>query len=125
MGELLDLTDRIAELERKRRKLGREISRLSDEMRLIAARHTLEIWQATDESGKRIYSNEKVREAELRLRLHSDPEYQELGGRIQEVEDEHNDILMEIGILRERKEALMIESGLLSPRTGGEDRIES
>jgi len=124
MGELLELTDRIAELERKRRKLGREISRLSDRMRLIADHLYLRIWSEIDESGKRIYSNERVREAELRLRLYEDQEYQELRERLQELEDEHNDLLIELQRLRDRKEALMIESGLLSPRSGGEDRIE-
>ena len=112
MSELLDLTDQIAELERKRQSLKKEISRLSGKMRLIAARHTLDIWQATDKKGRRIYSNERVREAELLQRLHNDKEYQELREKLERLEDEYDNLLIEIERLREKREILMIESGL-------------
>ena len=117
MSELLDLTDQIAELERRRRSLEKEISRLSEKMRLITAKHTLEIWQATDKKGRRIYSNERVREAELLRRLYNDQEYQELKERLEKLEDEHINLLIEIERLRERREILMIESGSRSPTT--------
>ncbi|MBW2675918.1 MAG: hypothetical protein JRD89_21385 [Deltaproteobacteria bacterium] len=97
-----------------------EISRLSDRMRLITDHLYLRIWSEIDESGKRIYSNERVREAELHLRLYEDQEYQELRERLQEVEDEHNDLLIELQRLRDRREALAVESGLLSPRSDEE-----
>jgi hypothetical protein len=107
--ELLQITDDLADLRRRQHEGSRRLSQLQDEMGLIRAQALLDIAQEKDESGKPRYSNQKVRDAELTLRLHKNPQYRMLSTEYSELLDDHQAIYIESSRLQERRVFLMAD----------------
>jgi len=110
--ELMELIDRIADINRSIKKTGRDSGKLLEKAYLIRDRLVIEISQATNEKGKPLYSNEKLRESALRLKLAEHTEYQELWQRVNEIRDEENELAIEYNKLVDRKMILMAELGI-------------
>lgn len=118
--EVLDIVDQMANLEKKIRELGRQRDEVQAEMQLIRARILLEVAKEKDERGKAVYSNEKLRQAALTVRLAEHNEYQTLRGKQRSLRDQHDDLLIELKRLSERKNVLTADQdrGLLSVLLG-------
>ena len=114
--ELLNLVDQMATLDKKSREVIRKLSEIREEIELIRARLLLEVTQERDERGKPIYSNEKLREAAVRVRLAEHNEYPTLHEKEKALRHEHEDLLLELRRLSMRKELLTADQdrGLLS-----------
>ena len=106
----------MAALDKESREVGRKLGEIREEIQLIRARLLLEIAQERDERGKPIYSNEKLREAAVAVRLAEHDEYQALHEREKALRREHEDLLLELRRLAGRKELLMADQdrGLFS-----------
>ena len=104
--ELLNLVDQMAALDKQSREVGRKLGEIREKIQLIRARLLLEIAQERDERGKPIYSNEKLREAAVTVRLAEHDEYQVLHEREKALRREHEDLLLELRGLAGRKELL-------------------
>lgn len=124
MSELQDISDRIAKVGRKIRKLNREMNTLMDRRRLIADKHVIEIWKEKDGNGKPIYSNQRVRSAELNVRLHGDREWLEVSQECNRLGDELQEAIAEANGLQSRREILMLELGAHSLKERSEGRID-
>jgi hypothetical protein len=114
--ELLNLVDQMAALDKKRHEVSRKLGEIREKIGLIQARLLLEVAQERDESGKPIYSNEKLREAAVRVRRAEDDTYQELHEAEKALRHEHEDLIVELNRLSARKELLTADRdrGLLS-----------
>jgi hypothetical protein len=114
--ELLNLVDQMAALDKERHEVGRKLGEMREKIGLIQARLLLEVAQERDERGTPIYSNEKLREAAVRVRLAEDDAYQELHEEEKALRHEHEDLILELNRLSARRELLTADRdrGLLS-----------
>jgi hypothetical protein len=114
--EQLNLVDQMAALDKKRHEVGRKLGEIREKIGLIRARLLLEVAQERDERGKPAYSNEKLREAAVRVRLAENNAYQELHEEEKALRHEHEGLILEINRLSMRKELLTADRdrGLLS-----------
>jgi phosphoglycerate-specific signal transduction histidine kinase len=113
--EFLEITDRLAELEKKRHELRRERRMTSDRVSVIRAELMIDIAKARDEKGKPIYSNENLRRAALTLRMEENEEYQGLKERQRDLDDELATLAIEHNRLEARRGLLALEMGLIRP----------
>ncbi len=104
--ELLNLIDQMTALDKESRQVGRKLGEIREEIQLIRARLLLEIAQERDERGKPVYSNEKLREAAVTVRLAEHDGYQVLHEKERVLRREHEDLLIELGRLSARRELL-------------------
>jgi hypothetical protein len=114
--ELLNLIDQMADIDKKSREVGRKLGEIREETRLIRARLLVNVTQEKDERGKPIYSNDKLREAAVTVRLAEHDEYQALHEKEKVLRYEHDDLLIELRRLSARKELLTADQdrGLFS-----------
>lgn len=119
--EMLELVDRIADLDKQIYPAHRELAKLEGELRLIEARHAREIWGGRDKAGKPLYPNERTREAEMRLRLHEDAAYQRIRGKLDEVRLRLKELTIAHNRLQDKKEVLMLTTGARAMEEKGED----
>ena len=75
--EFLKVVDGIADVRRKTHELNKKSAELQDRTGRIYDRLFLEINRAADGKGKPLYTNEKARDAALRVRLAEHEEYQQ------------------------------------------------
>ena len=106
-GELLNLVNQIADLDKKVREIDRQRNEIREKMRLIRARVLLEVAQEKDERGKIVYSNEKLRQAAVTVRLAEADEYQALRSEERALVAEHDGLVNELRRLSEQKEIWM------------------
>lgn len=113
--EFLEITDRLADLEKKRYEIRRERGLTSDRVSVIRAKLMIDIAKARDEKGKPIYSNENLRRAALTLQLEESEEYQRLKKRLRDLDDELATLAIEYKRLEARRGLLALEMGLIRP----------
>lgn len=87
--KLLSIPSMIAEQKRLAREARIIADSLRAQMQEIEAETLFEINTATNASGKPLFGNEAVRNAELKRRLARNPEYISLRNRLQEAENRH------------------------------------
>jgi len=104
--EMLDLVEQCYEYEGKLEKLRVNRAEVQDRYNQIYYRRVKEVALAMDERGKRIYSNEALRRAEVSLRLAQDEEAMGLRERLRELRLEGDQIIREINRLRSRLDIL-------------------
>ena len=109
--ELLEIVDRIAQIATQIDKIQNEQARMRDRLVVMRAELVIDIAAAKDERGKPLYSNEKLREAALTLRLAEHEGFQELVERRRALNDQVKTLAIENNRLVDRKEVLMIEMG--------------
>jgi hypothetical protein len=66
-------------------ELTKALNRLKERIRIIEDKKTIEVANEVDEKGKPKYSNQSVRDAETRLRLDGNEDYQELKNQVDEL----------------------------------------
>ena len=109
--ELLRIVDHIARLERRMRDISWQIREIRNKIDPLVARIELDIATATDEEGKRTYSNERMRRAEQTLRLEKHDEYRSLKQRLMGLGDEKGDVYIEHNRLTQQRNILMLAMG--------------
>jgi len=113
--ELLELTDRMAELQREKGRLAEERERLYRRCDPIRARCLVKIALEKDEKGKPLYSNEQLRRAASTLELESDQEYPQIQGQIRESLTRERELDIEHARLGDRRVILMADAGMQVP----------
>lgn len=103
---MLDLVDQCDEYRAKLEKLRVDRADVRERYNQIYYRYVKEVGLATDERGKRIYSNEALRRAEVSLRLAQDEEAMELRGRLRQLGFDEDKIIRDIDRLRSRLDIL-------------------
>lgn len=111
----LEITDQLADLEKKRHEIQRERGMTSERVSVIRAELMIDIAKARDEKGKPIYSNENLRRAALTLQLEENEEYQRLKERLRDLDDELATLAIEHSRLEARRGLLALEMGLIRP----------
>ena len=76
-----------------------------------------------DEKGKPVYSNEKMREAELTLRLYKNLEFMELQAKRWEIDEAGDDLAAEHNRLTDVKYMYMMKLGIPVEINEGRDKI--
>ena len=110
--KILEINDAIAELATLKRSLDNQTVDIAERMRVIAARIELDIATATDEDGKRCYSNEDMRRATRTLRLDEDKEYQALKQNHRLMDEKRSQIIIEHNRLVYQRQVLILALGI-------------
>lgn len=113
--ELLQIVDAIAQFDTQIHEIRRQKDKIRDRIQMIRSELVMDIGTAKDEKGKRIYSNEKLREAALTLRLAEHEEFQELRGRLRGLDEEERGLFIEYNRLVGRREVLMLDIAQVRP----------
>lgn len=114
--ELLDIIDRIKELELKKDKVEKALSPLREEYAEIRYHLYDQVYETLDEKGKLKYSNEDRRESEVQHRLRNDKRAVELQNERTQYLDELSKIITEINRLQGRKLVLLVSMGAPLPQ---------
>jgi hypothetical protein len=109
--ELLQIIDEMADLQKKQTRLDDERRELYDKISVMEARYILDIAKETDEHGKRIYSNQKMRDAAFIIRLSENTEHQRLRDIINGLDTEIGNAFIELARLQNRKMILLSTIG--------------
>lgn len=107
--ELLELVDAIASIRLKMKDLQRQRHDIIEECVAIRDNLLLEINFERDDKGKPRYTNEKLRQAALSIRLRRDPEFQKLKARRRELDEAIDRLAIEHNKLVDKKYILMAE----------------
>ncbi len=110
--EYLSILESIQKTESEISKHSRKKQRLHGKMNVIRSGYIVEIGSNKDEKQKLKFSNERMREAELTLRLHKDSEYVDLKEQSFVLDDEYSELVSEQNKLVDIKLMLMIKMGL-------------
>lgn len=110
--ELRRLVDEVADLERSNHQISIELEDTRSELSMFRAKTLVAISQAKDEHGKPTYSNQKVRDAELIVRLHENENYRNLSKQVKKKTNEQTSIRIELNRLQRRKEIISLELGI-------------
>lgn len=111
--KLLNISDEMAELKKRLYEIGEHhASKIRKKLGIIDAQLVKDIAFATDENGNRIYSNDKIRRAELTLRKSKNEEYQKLLKKLRDLRDKEMDLAIQYNKLVDQKAILMSEIGL-------------
>ena len=111
--EMMNLKKEIKTKEKKINEIEARIGKKHEKIEVIKAKYIEAISLAEDKKGKKIYSNDALRRAELRLRLEKDNEYQrileEIGKLAEETVEgnEKFDLEIKYNNLVNKKEILM------------------
>ena len=76
------------ELRKRLGQIHRQLGELKDKEEIIQAKYTKSIWSDEDFDKYAYNQREKLRQAELTLKLSEDKEYQNIRNRIRELEAE-------------------------------------
>jgi hypothetical protein len=109
--ELLQIIDQMADLQKKQTRLDDERRELFDKIAVSEARHVLDIATEHDEHGKRIYTNQKMRDAAFILRVSADSEHRSLRELINGLDTEIGNAFIELARLQNRKMILLSTVG--------------
>jgi len=77
-AELLEIIDKLAELEKRRNEIRQQESETRERISVIRAKNLVEIAVAKDSKEKPLYPSERVRDAALTVALDKDTEYRTL-----------------------------------------------
>lgn len=110
--ELFELIDKIAEVMREIEALRQEIEVMRDKASVMRANHIVEVALITDDNGKRLYSNDRLREAALTAKLGENEEYQKLKDATRKLLARQEDLIIEHHRLSDRKAVLMAGVGV-------------
>jgi len=113
--ELYEITDKVAELEKKLHTIRREKRQATDRANAIQAKLVMEIGTAKDHRERRLYPTRDLRQAVLTLRLGENDEYQALKSRLWELDDAERSLVIEHQRLASRRTLRMLEMGWASP----------
>jgi len=114
-NELLGIIDKIAELEIKQNEIRDRGIEIRDQLNVIRSKHFVEITLATNDKGKPLYPNERVRQSALTIAMDVDAKCKDLVTRLRTTDKELQEIVIEIGRLSSRKVLLMGEAGITNP----------
>lgn len=106
--ELLEIIDRMADLDREIEVHHKRRQSLRDKINIIRARHLVKISLERDDKGKPLYPSERVRQAAVTVRSADDPEYVDLQHKIIELDDKADQVI-EYNRLAEKKHILILE----------------
>ena len=120
---MLEIVDQIANLKKKMHEIAQKRRKIWDRTSVIRAQLIIDIAKAKDEKDKPIYSNSKLREAALTLRLKDDEGYQGLLERSRELDEEQEALVIEHNRLVDQKAILMMEMGFQAPLSSDNERI--
>ena len=109
--ELLQIVDEMADLQKKQTRLDDERRELYDKISVMEAHATLDIGMETDDSGKRRYPNQKMRDAAFIIRMSENAEYQSLRDIIHGLDVEIGNAYIELARLQNRKMILLSTFG--------------
>ena len=115
--ELLELIEKIPE-EIKMLSLDilnkeNDLLSLQQTKELKVSEEKLLIAMALDENGKKLFTNEDSRNAELRKRLSSDENYKIIDEKIRSIQEEINRAKIEIRFLHDKLKVVRIQTDLL------------
>ncbi len=116
VARMSEIAKQINEIYSQREKISQtEIKKILKEKKKIQLRYIVEISTKKDPSGKKMYSNQKLRDAELFFRLENDPTYneylakeEEINQKISKLEDKADSLKVEYDRL---KNILLIFTG--------------
>jgi len=111
MGELCDITDRIADLERKQYDIVKERREISDRVGVIHAQTLVDAATEYGHGQDATRSNPELRQAIIALRLQENEEYQTLKKRLWELDDAERPLVIEHQRLVDRRTLRMLEMG--------------
>ena len=109
--ELLLIVDQMADLQKKQTRLDDERGELYDKISVIEARAILDIAKEADEYGKRIYTNQKMRDAAFIISMSENADYQRVRDLINELDTEIGNAFIELARLQNRKMILLSTVG--------------
>ena len=105
--EVLELVDRIADLESQIRAVDADLATPRQQVQVIHASTVLEVSAARDEKGRFLYPNAKSREAAVIVRLSENLAYQGAKRTIQEATRQREQLIIEQMRLQQRRDVLM------------------
>lgn len=121
-AEYLAVLDQIRDMNVSMKRNSRERQRVYSKMEKIRATHIVAIGSDKDDKGKLKFSNERMREAELTLRLHADSEYMDLNEKRLEIDEAGDDLRAEHNRLTDIKYLHMIKLGIPVEIDEGRDK---
>ncbi len=121
--EYLATLEEIRATSKALRSNSRERRKISLRMEKLRAAHIVAIGSDRDEKGKLLFSNEKMREAELMLRLHDDSEYMALHEKRLELDEKGDDLVADHNHLTDLKYLHMIKLGIPIELDEGQDKF--
>lgn len=110
--EFLSILEDIKRIDVKIKKISRDFRRLRAKMQSISAQCIVDIGSLKDEKGKLLFSNERMREAELTIRLNANTEYVDLREKLWALDEEQDGHVVEYNKLIDMKYMLMIKLGI-------------
>ena len=108
--KMLDVMAAIYQHEAQLWEIGEELEKVGDQLTSIRNGILAELSSATDERGRHVYANEQMRRAEVDLRMDRDERARALRGKLAQLENEHSQVVQEIGNLRARFTALQLSA---------------
>ncbi len=121
-AEYLAVLDQIRDMNIAMTRNSRERQKVYSKMEKIRATHIVAIGSDKDEKGKLKFSNERMREAELTLRLHDDSKYMELHEKRLKIDEAGDDLRAEHNRLTDIKYLHMIKLGIPVEINEGQDK---
>ncbi len=116
--QLLTLPKQIKEKMLDILLMQKRINETEYEIRQWEAQQIRDIATAVDENGKKLFTNEKLRQAELERRKAEDPKYQELSEALQEYKELQENDRIELEYLRYQFRALEAYTRFLEATRG-------
>ncbi len=110
--EYLSILEDIRGVDIEIKKNQRRSRRLRSKMENIRAQLIVDIGSLKDEKGKLVFSNERMRGAELTLRSNNNSEYVDYREELWTLEEKLDDLVTEYNKLIDIKYMLMIKLGL-------------
>ncbi len=95
------------ENEKQRREIREKMEEIYSKTRVIHAKTVRDIAFEKDAHKKPKYSNERVRRAELSIRLSENQEYQELTAKLDPLRRKDSELAFEWNLLIDKKDLLM------------------
>jgi ABC-type multidrug transport system ATPase subunit len=120
-AKLMEMADKVAELERKKLELENEGDPLREDYEEMEYEATLDVEKAGDAKSKALYADPYRKEQEIDHRLRIDPKAKELAARLDKIEYEVDKINIELDKLESQKRVLEGIAGVLFPEFGEED----
>ena len=116
--QLLSLPKQIREKMLDILLMQSRINETEFELKQWEAEQIQDISTAVDETGRKIFSNEKLRQAELERRKAEDPKYQELSETLQEYQEQREKDRIELEYLRYQFRAIEAYTRFLEATRG-------
>ena len=108
-GELLELVEKISDIRLRMRELQWQRRDIVEKCSAIRDILVIAINFEEDDKGRRKYTNEKLRQAALSIRLRTDVQFQELRAKRKELDQEIDRLAIEHNRLVDKKYILMAE----------------